>query len=325
MLSIYGICLCVVLLSLNTVTYVPQQTGSARSYQVGAWGDSASRGNLGVRVEIRTNIYPIAANSNHADIFWVGSVLQNGSFIQFGYDLLPANQTCTSNQADAYLTAQGCIFVQLFWEYWPNGTGKVFVHGNVRFNDPAAFEVNGTWHSYEIAPTTRQSAWSFKLDGQLVSTATFPFFPSKDAVYAAAEQATYNPPDRLGPAEFRNMSYLKQDGWHQVEYLQAAVSCQTFPGSPHCSGSIPYGVSAIGPNDFVAGSGIVRPLDGSFLWPKYATPMSLFYAVFSGAYKGPYSSFATSVSQIVWVILIGAIALAVLKLKRKIKSGSKLA
>jgi hypothetical protein len=57
------------------------------SMQVGARGDDASRGALGVRAEIRTHIYD--ADPMVLDYFWVGAVLGSGAFVQFGYALEP--------------------------------------------------------------------------------------------------------------------------------------------------------------------------------------------------------------------------------------------
>jgi hypothetical protein len=272
LIRVYGICLCALLIALNTGTHVPEQTGAIwSSYQVGAWGDYASRGNLGVRVEIRSNVYPISGDSIRSDSFWVGSNLANGAFIQFGYELLPHNQTCSSSDADVNLTLLGCVIVRLFWEYWPNATGTTYIGASIRIQNvgpgPPTYDVNGTWHSYEIAPGPDGDAWFFKFDGNFITMAKFKPVQSKSDVYAVAEQVTANPPGKLGLVEFRNMSYLKSDGWHQVESLTALISCTTLPSFGQCSIPNPYGVSAIGPNHFLAGLGTHGQPDGHVLWP----------------------------------------------------------
>lgn len=317
LLTIRGICFCVLLLALNISTHIPEQTGEvSRFYQVGAWGDNASTGNLGVRAEIRTNAYPIPAGSNHSDAFWVGTDLANEAFIQFGYEILPGGQSCSSDDPDAHLTSQGCVIVHLFWQYWPNITGAVFVTGIIHLVRPTTFDVNGTWHSYEIASGRLGDAWFFKLDGQLVSKATFTPVRSKSAIYVAAEQGTIDPPSRLGPVEFRNMSYLKNDVWHQVESLVALVSCFTMPGFKQCHTSNPYGVSVIGPNDIIAGVGIEKQQDGRILWPTPAplTPINFLKAAFDSERQNPP---ATLVSRIFLISIFGVLALAAIRLRRR--------
>jgi hypothetical protein len=48
---------------------MPVETQGQLSYQVGAWGDDASRGNLGVAAEIQTHAYD--SYPGVFDYFWV--------------------------------------------------------------------------------------------------------------------------------------------------------------------------------------------------------------------------------------------------------------
>jgi hypothetical protein len=86
-----------VLMSIFLLILIPNVW--ADSYVVGAWGDDASKGNMGVSVEIQTNIYPV--NTGEYQSFWVGDNLDNGAFIQFGFQEVPG------------------LNAFWFWQYWP--------------------------------------------------------------------------------------------------------------------------------------------------------------------------------------------------------------
>jgi hypothetical protein len=67
----------------------------------------------------------------------------------------------------------------------------------------------------------------------------------------------------LGPVEFRNLEYLKEDGWHEVDSLVSLNSCGTFS---NCVAQNPYGVASEKPNQIIAGSrGEIRR-SGQLLW-----------------------------------------------------------
>jgi hypothetical protein len=109
-----------------------------------------------------------------------------------------------------------------------------------------------------------------------VGELSFPTALSSDHVFVAAEksfqsaqstQFTQSPsPGPLGPVKFRNVAYLKQDGWHQVTALYAIVDCCE---NPNCI-PIPYGVAAVGPNHIIAGTSISKPKGGDLLWDSTA-------------------------------------------------------
>jgi hypothetical protein len=322
------ICLCFVLLTLTAVPQISEQTNSGyRSYQVGAWGDSSSRGNLGVRAEIRTNSYAIS--SSHEDAFWVGSDLAGGAFIQFGYILSAHTEMwCARGEADDQFDVLRCDSVMeptdvsdihWFWEYWPNSSVPRF-----SFQFGSGQEgVNGTWHTYAIMPDPENIAWRMLLDGVRVSVAFFTPVLSESPVYVVAEQVTADPPDRLGPVEFRNMSYLDQDVWRPVKSLQVLVGCATIPDLKQCSTDTlnPYGTSAMGANAIVAGLGIRKQPDGQVLWPttqpannSTLTPLSVLEAAFIIENQNP---LATLISRVFWASLLGVLALTILRLKRK--------
>jgi hypothetical protein len=232
--------------------------------QVGAWADDASIGNRGVSVEIRTSIY----NNNPGDFqyFWVGDNLDNGAFIQFGYNYEPGYYCLNGHTVRGQFTCLGDSDhiggsdARWSWQYWPNENGNDFSYGDGPANSAGA---NGTWHKYSIEPSTR-GGWGFILDGQEVASVTDAWTRSKDVAYFVAEKggdtATLG---RLGPVEFRDLAYLEVDGWHYATKLYARVGCAV---NTNCNINIPYGVMSEGAGVVIAGSGIQQPNDLELLW-----------------------------------------------------------
>jgi hypothetical protein len=241
------------------------------SIQIGTHGDDASRGNLGVSVEIRTHVNPLASQ-DQSDSFWVGSNLQGGGFIQFGYELVTSGYYCLygeeigdhTNCQGSYGTIGGSD-ANWFWEYWPNANTIDFYYGLGTSNSSGP---ESAWHLYQILPSVG-NGWSFILDGQLVSSLnSVQWTKSKDPVYAVAEEVSSisSTSGSLGPVEFRNLSYHSLDGWHQVGDLQAISGCGGL--TPNCGITIPYGVTMLGANDFIAGTGETPRKDHELLWTQ---------------------------------------------------------
>ena len=238
------------------------------SIEVGTFGDDASRGNFGVSVEIHTHVFSLASQ-DLSDSFWVGSNLQDGAFVQFGYEIVPSGLYCTygevngdhTNCQGSYVSIEGNVAVW-FWEYWPNAKLNDFYYGLGASNSSGP---EGAWHLYQIMPSA-VNGWSFILDGQPVSSITSVLWAkSKDPVYAVAEEvsSTSSASGNLGPVEFRNLSYYSQNSWHTVSKLKAISGCGGL--TPNCE-SIPYGVTILGANDFIAGTGERVQRDGELLW-----------------------------------------------------------
>lgn len=85
----------IVVFTLAVTFAMPRPATAQNPYdiQVGVWGDDASKGNMGVGAEIRTSITPLSEPALAAS-FWVGDNLQNGAFIQFGYQLVTPGYYC---------------------------------------------------------------------------------------------------------------------------------------------------------------------------------------------------------------------------------------
>lgn len=262
----------ILLLFLVLESFLTTGSGNTQnhlSYQVGASGDAASKANLGVMVQIRTYAYDIS-NPNaplRLDYFWVGSVLANGAFIQFGYTL-EAGYYCLRGlwKSGAFICTGESDLIPIGdarweWQYWPASDGADYYYGT---GESMSAGLNGTWHRYAMYPGLNGS-WSFHFDENNVANVSFAAVLSKTPVFVIAEQGTTASLARLGPVEFRNISYLTTNGWRPVKSLVAQVGCGA---NTPCTVPNPYGVSVVGPNDILAGSGMEKHRDGELIWPQ---------------------------------------------------------
>jgi len=255
----------VIISILLILTSIPVTNAQVEfNLQVGATADNGSLGNIGIRADIRTNSYNVS-KPDLADAFWVGNNLENGSFIQFGYILQPGSYCLAGKVTGEHVHCQtkyqriGESDARWFWEYWPNASNPLFYFGTGGSNSAGT---QGSWHNYEIEPNP-QNGWSFILDGRQVANFSTHYAPSKDPAYMVAEKVTLSiAPGGLGPVEFRNLAYLKQDGWHNSTALYALVGCGV---NPVCITN-PYGVSLESANQIIAGSGLSQPQDRDLLW-----------------------------------------------------------
>jgi len=239
--------------------------------QVGAWGDAASVGNTGVQVEIQTNAYNVSSQQD--DAFWVGDVLRDGSFVQFGYLMLPAGNYCltahiTEGETSCLGTSDNVEFsdARWFWAYFPNA-GAVYdwYYG---FGQAASAGANSTWHLYSISPNVLGD-WSFLIDDVPVYTSNFPSAASTSPAHLVAEKASGPYMSQLGPVEFRNLAYLGNDSiWHATSSLSLIDGCGAADNNP-CSVPGIYGVESVGSNDVIAGTLNQAPEESSqIIWER---------------------------------------------------------
>ena len=259
--------------------------------QVGAGADGGSRGNSGIAARIRTHIYSVSAN--YGNSFWVGDILTNGAFIQFGYQLSSPGDYCLNGETVNFqIICSGPADTirdndaRWFWQYWPNPNVIDFYSGIGPANSAGP---DGSWHLYQIVPNDA-NGWTFILDGKPVSSINnFQWFPSRDPLVVVAEEVTSraSASGRLGPVEFRDLSYSKKDGWHQVESLQAISACISLASS--CS--IPYGLNVLGANHIIAGTGEQPKKNGELLWTaSFILDLLIPYGVHVLVDHTPYSS-----------------------------------
>lgn len=256
--------------------HAQSQVSPLYSLQVGAWGDTASVGNVGVRVQIQTSSYNV--RTGDSDAFWLGDQLGSGASVRFGYIIHPAHVclqgTIQGGPADGWLYHVGTVGLdgllahcagstdnigphdaRWFWEYFPPGeyfSPKFYYE----FGPANSAGMNGTWHDYRIEPNST-NYWSFMFDGHQVAMLPFPVNSSVSPTYVVAEKVAESlPSGRLGPTEFRNLQYLKDRSWRPVSYLIAVIE------------QSPYGVAVEGANFLIAGSGIPQPPDYAVLWAE---------------------------------------------------------
>lgn len=253
---------------LMFLLFLPDATAQAAySIQVGAFADGASRGNMGVGVEIRTHVSTLG-DQDFGAAFWVGSNLQNGSFIQFGYDLATSGNYCMYGYSSGgNSTCSGSFDLvengdaRWFWEYWPDAKVPNYYFAIGPRNSVGQ---EGAWHLYQIMANVT-NGWAFLLDGQTVSKLNYPWTVSRDPVSVVAEEGgnSATASGSLGPVEFRNPSYYARNEWHLVKFLYAISGCGV--EKPECDVAIPYGVTVLGPTDIIAGTGQQLRKDGELL------------------------------------------------------------
>jgi len=242
-----------------TASPLPQ---TQTTFKVGAWGDDASSGNLGVQVEIQTHSYETPTNT--LDFFWVGDDLSNGAFIQFGYSLEPGTYCLKGAVKEGQLSclthsnviAPGDARWQ--WQYWPDRLSPDYFF---EIGPQGSAGENASVHTYRIAPSFTNS-WTFELDGRTVANTTFTVSRSSDPVFIVGEGSASNVSRNLGPVKFQNLSYLNGTEWKRVDSLVALSYCGI---SVACAAN-QYGAIAVGNDTLIAGSNVHKADDGTLLW-----------------------------------------------------------
>jgi hypothetical protein len=251
------------LLLLNLISFASPLPQTNTTFKVGAWGDDASRNNLGVQAQIETHLYDSLPGT--LQYFWVGDDLADGSFIQFGYSLEPGIYCLKGASIEGKFICSGSTELiqsddaRWQWQYWPNRFKSDYYYG---IGPAGSAGNNETWHLYTISPNLPNS-WSFILDGRVVSNSSFTVSHSADPAFIIAEgNAAQNVSTTLGPVKFSQLSYFDGTRWNSVNSLVALSYCGT---SVACFANS-YGAAAIGPNLLLAGSNVPRSQDGSLLW-----------------------------------------------------------
>jgi len=251
---------------------LPLQTVNSQALtqpvQVGAWGDEASVGNMGVQVEIQTNTYNVS--SLWTDAFWVGDILSDGSFVQFGYIISSPGYYCLNGHVTGVGTSClgaadniGFSDARWFWSYFPNARDvSDWYYG---FGSAKSAGVNGTWHLYSIQPSA-SGDWTFVMDGVSVYSSDVSVTTSTSPAHLVAEKASGPYLSQLGPVQFRNLAYLESSGlWHTTSSFTLIDGCGSADSNP-CTVYTAYGVELAGPNDVIAGSGVPLPESNQLVW-----------------------------------------------------------
>jgi hypothetical protein len=267
-----ALCLLVFIL-VNSALLTTALSQPIPTVQVGAWGDDASRNNLGVRVQILTHTYD--AFPNTLDYFWVGDYLADGAFIQFGYSL-QIGTTCLKGaiirgQVNC-LGSTEIIFgsdARWEWQYWPNREASDFYY---QIGPEGSAGANATWHEYGI-DAGQSGTYEFRLDGQVVTDSNFTTSRSSNPVLAVAERspASSNDSYPLGPVAFKGLAYFDGTSWSESDDLVAIDNCGTGTACPLDS----YGSVSLGSDSFLTGSNVHGSSDGTLLWARSYLPLDV--------------------------------------------------
>ena len=247
---------------LNAILLASSPVQTQTTFRIGAWGDDASRGNLGVKVQIETRTYN--ATRNTLNYFWVGDDLSDGAFIQFGYSLEPGRHCLLGSSISGIFTCDGSYEsimnsdARWQWQYWPVLSKSDFYFG---IGPSGSAGQNATFHEYAVSLSS-SSTWSFTFDGRTVMQTTFSGSPSVDPALVVAEGSAGNVSQPLGPVRFDGLAYFKSAHWKEVDSLIAASYCGM---SVSCVAN-QYGAIAVGADSLLAGSGIPRSPDSTLLW-----------------------------------------------------------
>jgi hypothetical protein len=200
--------------------------------------DDASKDNLGIQAEIRSNIYRYPGL---VSVFVeTGEVFTDGSELLFGYFIeSTAHAEWTWNLVNATSDIQ-------------QDSGAITCYGGVEC-------LNNTLHTYStvlVSAADGTRNWIFMIDGHVVSALQETPLESEatvDASFVEAFQIANGTAPRLGPFEFSNMSYLNSDGWQHTTSLKwDASGCIFDLQNFSCTGTekalVPYGVSVLGRN-----------------------------------------------------------------------------
>lgn len=159
--------------------------------QVGAWSEDASIGNVGVSIQIQTRIYQVA--SNDFQYFWVGDILQNGAFIQFGYVYEPGAYCSKGALANGQYSCAGESTTlwnsdpRWMWQYWPNAYGSKDFSWQIGGINQLGPDMG--WREYSIIADTNGS-WDFMIDNQVIATLPNHYSPAKYAANFVAEKGS---------------------------------------------------------------------------------------------------------------------------------------
>ena len=254
------------LISLVAVVALAGSAGAQYWFQTGVRGSTSSAFNNGASVQIET-VSPQNTTGYGSYGFWTGETLDNGAFVQVGYEVPNATgyypTNCTASGA-----CSGQVYLQAnmptwFWEYFPSGyTGSSF-YGSVGGENSVG--ANGTFNTYAFNSTG--NTWNFYFNGKLIGSTTLGSSSSgANPVTAFAEYAAANNNNAfMTPVEFRNLMMYTGGVYRLVPSAYAYIGYGT--GSDTTLQN-PYGIREVSDytNYFEVGSGLPQPMNYTQLW-----------------------------------------------------------
>lgn len=258
-------------------------------FQSGVRGGSSAAYNNGASVYIQT-VEPQNVGIG-AFGFWVGETLQNGAFLQVGYEVpnssgyYPRECSAGGCNGTVYLAAG---YPTWFWEYFPAGYSGSNFYGGIGSNDSVG--ANGTVNHYWF--TGNGNVWTFYVNNESVGSVDLGASSSGDhspVAYAELAGAIGNT-QVMAPVVFKNLSYYKYGSFNLLpegySYIGYGIGSETVLGNP-------YGVVGLGgmADLFKIGSGVPIPSNGTSVWSS-AYRLSIKSQFGNATGSGYYSTFS---------------------------------
>src|SRR5271157_321343 len=243
-------------------------------FQSGAAGGGDSSSNYGASVSIQS-IYQNVTEGSLG--FWVGETLDNGAFIQAGYEIVN-----DSARYPSYCTPSGCsgyTYLEAgvptwFWEYFPAGASQSAFYGGV--GGDASAGTNGTFNTYSFRFSG--NTWNFYFNYEQVGSVNLgTSYSGGNSPSAIGEIADTNS-NRfvMDVVRFKDLEFYDGNSFKQLPSAYATIDYGV--GSEKALLNS-YGVEEIGQsvNYFEVGSGLPTQ-DGQLLWKfGYALKISSTY------------------------------------------------
>ncbi|HUB92574.1 MAG TPA: hypothetical protein VL945_01290 [Candidatus Saccharimonadales bacterium] len=269
-------------------------------FQFGARGGNGAESNQGASISIQT-ITPQNVSTG-SPAFWVGEDLDNGAFIQMGYQvenesaLYPVLCDTGGCSRYEYLSAGQA---EWFYEYFPKGYSGAFLGA---IGPAGSAGGNGTFNNYGFYYSNGN--WNFIFNGNAVGTVDLGSSSSgfyTPVGFGELANVTSNK-SVLAPVIMQNLSMYKNGTFTPVASGYSYVGYGT--GSQRSLRSS-YGVQEVGSrvNYFEVGSGLSIPTNGTQLWgPGYNLRIESAYGNLSGsAVDTAYSKVGISAPRIVYI------------------------
>jgi hypothetical protein len=237
-------------------------SGAQSWFQVGAFGSGSTEFNNGASVSIQT-VWQNVSNGSLG--FWVGETLDNGAFIQVGYQIVnssgyyPTSCDATGCTGKNFLTSGEPAW---FWEYFTAGDESSSFYGGIGGDDSAG--ANGTFNDYSFR--SNGDVWYVYFNNQSIGKVDLGAPDSgvspPTAVGELAEAYTNTQP--MQTVAFKNLEFYSGEG---LEMVPQGFSYISYGKDSDTAMPNPYGVKEAGNrvNYFYVGSGLPQQ-NRSVLW-----------------------------------------------------------
>ncbi len=257
--------------------------------------------NNGASISIET-VYPQQLQYGSFG-FWVGEILNNGAFIQVGYEI-PNQSGYYPTNCSPNTKCTGKVIVKKgepswFWEYFPSGDNSNSFYGSVGPNDSVG--PNGTFNTYSFKYVNGE--WNIYLNSELIGSVNLGTSNSGQNVPTVfGEYANSNNNNTyMEPVTFSNLTVYKNGIPEKVSTGYSYIGYGT--GSLHNLRNN-YGVKEVAPyvNVFEVGSGLPTPANFTTLWSYgYYLKVISNYGYRANAQYSPYANFNLSEPKYVYL------------------------